>query len=96
MNFFYQLDVWESMLPFFEMGGMGKGKGVGTGRGVCGMGRGMNEWVGGWVEQKKLAEFPAKKFPVWFSACSNSYVYALFLFIFSDLWKIMSFAFFQC
>ena len=41
MNFFYQLDVWESMLPFFEMGGMGKGKGVGTGRGVCGMGRGI-------------------------------------------------------
>ena len=71
MNFFYQLDVWESMLPFFEMGGMGKGKGVGTGRGVCGMGRGMNEWVGGWVEQKKLAEFPAKKFPVWFLAISQ-------------------------
>ena len=26
------LDVWESMLPFFEMGGMGKGTGMGMGR----------------------------------------------------------------
>ena len=44
------LDVWESMLPFFEMGEMGKGTGMGTGRGRGGTGRGMSRWVGGWVD----------------------------------------------
>ena len=35
------LDVWESMLPFYEMGGMGKG----TGMGIGGTGRGMSKWM---------------------------------------------------
>ena len=38
---YLKLDVWESMLPFFEMGGMGKG----TGRGIGGTDRGMSSWV---------------------------------------------------
>ena len=44
------LDVWESMLPFYEMGGMGKGTGIGSVREMGGTGRGMSRWVGGCVD----------------------------------------------
>ena len=45
-----KLDVWESMLPFLEMGGMGKGTGIGSVREMGGTGRGMSRWVGGCVD----------------------------------------------
>ena len=30
------LDVWESMIPFYEIGGIVRGMGKGTGRGMAG------------------------------------------------------------
>ena len=35
------LDVWESMIPFYEIGGIVRGMGKGTGRGI---GRGMGQF----------------------------------------------------
>ena len=40
------LDVWESMLPFYEMGGMGKGTGPFYELMVRGMGKGTGRGTG--------------------------------------------------